>query len=73
MTPRMQQISQLDRVIHEPARLAIMLILGGAGDADFLYLQRRADSRKATCPGISPNWRKPVMSRLRKNLRAKCR
>jgi len=40
MTQRIQEISQLDRLIHEPARLAIMLMLGGVGEADFLYLQR---------------------------------
>jgi DNA-binding transcriptional ArsR family regulator len=40
MSQRIQEISQLDRLIHEPARLAILLILDGAGEADFLYLQR---------------------------------
>jgi DNA-binding transcriptional ArsR family regulator len=34
------EIAQIDRVIHEPARLLIMSILRNAGDADFLYLQR---------------------------------
>ena len=40
MTPRAQEIAQLDRLIHEPARLTIMLILDGVSEADFLYLQR---------------------------------
>lgn len=40
MIQQVREISQLDRVIHEPARLTIMLILGGVGEADFLYLQR---------------------------------
>ncbi|MEJ2246954.1 MAG: transcriptional regulator, partial [Acidobacteriota bacterium] len=31
------------RMIHEPARLIIMMILNGAGEADFLYLQREGD------------------------------
>jgi DNA-binding transcriptional ArsR family regulator len=35
-----QDLAQLDRMIHEPARLAIMMVLRGAGEADFLYLQR---------------------------------
>ena len=51
MTPRIQEISQLDRVIHEPARLAIMLILGGAGDADFLYLQREGGFTQGSLSG----------------------
>ncbi|MGO9228969.1 MAG: transcriptional regulator [Bryobacteraceae bacterium] len=51
MTQRMQEISQLDRVIHEPARLAIMLILGGVGEADFLYLQREGGFTQGNLSG----------------------
>ena len=51
MTPRMQEISQLDRVVHEPARLAIMLILGGVGEADFLYLQREGGFTQGNLSG----------------------
>lgn len=40
MNQRIQELSQLDRIVHEPARLMIMMILRGAGEADFLYLQR---------------------------------
>jgi DNA-binding transcriptional ArsR family regulator len=40
---RIQEISQLDRLIHEPARLKILLILQAVGEADFLYLQRDGD------------------------------
>lgn len=40
MSAAVQELAGLDRVIHEPARLAIMTILYGAGEADFLYLQR---------------------------------
>jgi DNA-binding MarR family transcriptional regulator len=35
-----QDLATLDRVIHAPARLAIMTVLYAAGEADFLYLQR---------------------------------
>jgi DNA-binding transcriptional ArsR family regulator len=51
MTPRIQEISQLDRVIHEQARLAIMLILGGVGEADFLYLQREVGFTQGNLSG----------------------
>jgi len=51
VTGRIQEISQLDRVIHEPARLAIMLILGGAGEADFLYLQREGGFTQGNLSG----------------------
>ena len=30
----------MDRLVHEPARLKILLILQAVGEADFLYLQR---------------------------------
>ena len=31
---------QLDRMIHEPARLAILTVLSSVQDADFTFLQR---------------------------------
>ena len=30
----------LDRLIHEPGRLAILTVLSSVGDADFVFLQR---------------------------------
>lgn len=35
-----KELSSLDRVIHEPARLMIMTILFAVEEADFVYLQR---------------------------------
>jgi len=35
-----EQIAQLDRLIHEPARLAILVALAACERADFLFLQR---------------------------------
>jgi DNA-binding MarR family transcriptional regulator len=40
MTPDLQALAALDRVIHEPARLMIMTVLYAVPEADFLYLQR---------------------------------
>src|ERR1700683_3407040 len=40
MSSRVQDLTQLDRLIHEPGRLMIMMVLQGVGEADFLYLQR---------------------------------
>jgi len=51
VTQRIQEISQLDRLIHEPARLAIMLMLGGVGEADFLYLQREGGFTQGNLSG----------------------
>jgi DNA-binding transcriptional ArsR family regulator len=50
-TGQIREISQLDRVIHEPARLTIMLILGGVGEADFLYLQREGGFTQGNLSG----------------------
>jgi len=40
MTPDLQSLATLDRLIHEPARLMIMSVLYAVNEADFLYLQR---------------------------------
>jgi DNA-binding transcriptional ArsR family regulator len=51
MTHGIQEISQLDRLIHEPARLTIMMVLGGVGEADFLYLQREGGFTQGNLSG----------------------
>jgi DNA-binding MarR family transcriptional regulator len=38
--PGWADLTSLDRLIHEPARLTIMVILSVAESADFLYLER---------------------------------
>ena len=40
MTEPVEELAGLDRLIHEPARLAIMTALSSAQSADFLFLQR---------------------------------
>ena len=35
-----QFMSELDRVIHEPARLRILSLLSGAGTADFTFVMK---------------------------------
>ena len=51
MTQRIQEISQLDRLIHEPARLTILMILNSVGEADFLYLQREGGFTQGNLSG----------------------
>lgn len=46
MPADLQGLAGLDRVIHEPARLALMAILSVAEAADFLYLQRETGLTK---------------------------
>ncbi len=51
MNPRIQEVSQLDRLVHEPARLMIMMVLRGTGEADFLYLQRECELTQGNLSG----------------------
>lgn len=36
----------LDRLIHEPARLAVLTVLSYVGDSDFVFLQRATELSK---------------------------
>jgi len=40
MTTPFEELASLDRLIHEPARLAILTALTSCESADYLYLQR---------------------------------
>jgi DNA-binding transcriptional ArsR family regulator len=40
MTTPFERLADLDRLIHEPARLAILSALSACTSADFLFLQR---------------------------------
>ena len=39
MSSPFESHSELDRIVHEPARLAILAVLSGCASADFLFLQ----------------------------------
>lgn len=43
---RRESITEVDRVIHEPARLMICSLLSGLKQADFLFLQRETGLTK---------------------------
>jgi DNA-binding transcriptional ArsR family regulator len=40
MSKPLEELSGLDRLIHEPARLAILTVLSSVSSADFVFLQR---------------------------------
>ena len=46
MTGSIQNLSGLDRVIHEPARLMLVALLSSIESADFLYLLKESDLTK---------------------------
>ena len=43
MTDPLRIVTELDRLIHEPARLLILTILSTVASADFLFLQRETN------------------------------
>lgn len=46
MNEALSQLKNIDRTIHEPARLMIVAILSAVEEADFLYLLRATDLTK---------------------------
>ncbi|MCJ7657699.1 MAG: transcriptional regulator [Anaerolineales bacterium] len=46
MRPDLSSLTNVDRLIHEPARLMIVAILYAVENADFLYLQRETELTK---------------------------
>jgi DNA-binding transcriptional ArsR family regulator len=40
MSAKIQRLGNIDRVIHEPARLMIVALLAAVDEADFQYLHR---------------------------------
>jgi DNA-binding transcriptional ArsR family regulator len=38
--PRAPQLERLDKLVHEPGRLALLTVLSNVRNADFLFLQR---------------------------------
>lgn len=39
-TAPLEEVGELNRTIHEPARLAVLTVLSACDSADFVYLQR---------------------------------
>ena len=46
MSDDLRRVTELDRLIHEPARLLIVTILSTVESADFLFLQRETGLTK---------------------------
>ena len=46
MSEELRRVTELDRLIHEPARLLIVTILSTVESADFLFLQRETGLTK---------------------------
>ena len=48
MNEGVRNIGEIDRVVHEPARLMIVAVLSAVKQADFLYLQHETALNKGT-------------------------
>ena len=48
MNPQLRNIADLDRVIHEPGRLMIVVLLFAVERSDFLYLLHETGMNKGT-------------------------
>ena len=46
MNKELRSLTELDRVIHEPARLMLVMVLSAVKSADFLFLQRETGLTK---------------------------
>ena len=46
MNQQLRAIAELDRVIHEPGRLMIFVLLGAVKECDFLFLQHETEMNK---------------------------
>ena len=51
MNQQLQAIAELDRIIHEPARLMIMALLAAVKECDFLYLLHETEISKGNLSG----------------------
>ncbi len=49
--PPFEELSNLDRLVHEPARLAILTALASCASADFLFLQSLTGLTKGNLNG----------------------
>lgn len=66
-----REIQKIDKLIHEPARLAIMSVLYAFSEADFLYLLSATGLSKGNLSAHVGKLEEAGMLRLRKSLLGK--
>jgi DNA-binding transcriptional ArsR family regulator len=65
------RVSEIDRVIHEPARLAILTVLSACASADFLFLQNATGLSKGNLSVQLSKLEEAGLVRVRKEIVAK--
>lgn len=66
-----RSLAEVDRVIHEPARLMIVTILSAVESADFLYLQRETGLSKGNLSSHLAKLEEAGYIRIEKTFRGK--
>lgn len=64
-------MGDVDRIIHEPARLAIMALLSGAEEADFIFLMRETGLTKGNLSSHLGKLEDAAYIEIEKKFRAK--
>jgi DNA-binding transcriptional ArsR family regulator len=64
-------VGDVDRIIHEPARLAIMALLSGAEEADFIFLMRETGLTKGNLSSHLGKLEGAAYIEIQKKFRAK--
>ena len=68
-----RQFADLDRVVHEPARLVIMAVLYSVESADFLYLLHSTGLTKGNLSSHLMRLEEAGYVNIRKAFAARCR
>ncbi len=67
----LQRILDVDRLIHEPARLLIVALLASVGEADFVFLQRETGLTKGNLSSHLARLEQSDYVRIEKSFRGK--
>ncbi len=71
MTNKLRDITDMDRVIHEPARLMLVTLLFAVDGADFLYLLRESGLTKGNLSTHLARLEQAEYIRVEKSFRGK--
>lgn len=71
MSHDLRGLAEVDRVIHEPARLAIVALLCAVKEADFLYVQRECGLTKGNLSSHTARLEEAGYIRVEKTYRGK--
>jgi len=71
MTSALRDLTDLDRIIHEPARLMIVSLLYVSKEADFVYLLRETDLTKGNLSSHLVRLEEAAYVRIEKTFRGK--